>query len=102
MGKNQHVTPHPDGGWQVKGSCNSRAMVSDNNHIEPTKHESKKEITIIVNARPKTIEDRTLTFEEIVIMAFDAYDPNPDVIYVITYSDKHGNSSYEMSKGQTV
>ena len=19
MGKNQHVTPHPDGGWQVKG-----------------------------------------------------------------------------------
>lgn len=25
MGKNQHVTPHPDGGWQVKGSGNSRA-----------------------------------------------------------------------------
>lgn len=25
MGKNQHVTPHPDGGWQVKGSGSSRA-----------------------------------------------------------------------------
>lgn len=25
MGKNQHVTPHPDGGWQVKGENNSRA-----------------------------------------------------------------------------
>ena len=25
MGKNQHVTPHPDGGWQVKGAGNSRA-----------------------------------------------------------------------------
>lgn len=25
MGKNQHVTPHPDGGWQVKGQGNSRA-----------------------------------------------------------------------------
>lgn len=24
-GKNQHVTPHPDGGWQVKGEGNSRA-----------------------------------------------------------------------------
>lgn len=24
MGKNQHVTPHPDG-WQVKGAGNSRA-----------------------------------------------------------------------------
>ena len=27
MGKNQHVTPHPDGGWQVKGAVNSRATV---------------------------------------------------------------------------
>ena len=25
MGKNQHVTKHPDGGWQVKGAGNSRA-----------------------------------------------------------------------------
>lgn len=23
--KNQHVTPHPDGGWQVKGAGNTRA-----------------------------------------------------------------------------
>ena len=27
MGKNQHVTPHPDGGWQVKGEENERATV---------------------------------------------------------------------------
>lgn len=27
MGKNQHVTPHPNGGWQVKGAGNSRATV---------------------------------------------------------------------------
>lgn len=25
MGRNQHVTRHPDGGWQVKGAGNSRA-----------------------------------------------------------------------------
>ncbi|WP_027309317.1 DUF2188 domain-containing protein [Caloramator sp. ALD01] len=25
MGKNQHVTPHPDGGWQVKGEGNNKA-----------------------------------------------------------------------------
>lgn len=24
---NQHVTPHPDGGWQVKGEGNSKATV---------------------------------------------------------------------------
>ena len=27
MGKNQHVTPHPGGGWQVKGEGNTRATV---------------------------------------------------------------------------
>ena len=27
MKKDQHVTPHPSGGWQVKGSGNERATV---------------------------------------------------------------------------
>ena len=27
MGKNQHVTPDPAGGWQVKGEGNSKATV---------------------------------------------------------------------------
>ena len=27
MSKNQHVAPHPNGGWQVKGEGNSRATV---------------------------------------------------------------------------
>ena len=27
MGKNQHVTRHPSGGWQVKGEGNSHATV---------------------------------------------------------------------------
>lgn len=27
MIKSQHVTPHPGGGWQVKGAGNSRATV---------------------------------------------------------------------------
>ena len=27
MGKNQHVTPHKEGGWQVKGENNKRATV---------------------------------------------------------------------------
>lgn len=27
MGKNQHITPYPLGGWQVKGAGNSKATV---------------------------------------------------------------------------
>ena len=34
MGKNQHVTPHPDGGWQVKGEGNSRATVRTDTQAE--------------------------------------------------------------------
>ena len=30
MGKNQHVTPHPAGGWQVKGEGNRKATVRTN------------------------------------------------------------------------
>ena len=34
MGKDQHVTPHPNGGWQVKGAGNSRATVRTNTQRE--------------------------------------------------------------------
>lgn len=34
MGKNQHVTPHPNGGWQVKGAGNSRATVRTNTQTQ--------------------------------------------------------------------
>lgn len=34
MAKNQHVTPHPEGGWQVKGSGNSKATVRTNTQSE--------------------------------------------------------------------
>jgi hypothetical protein len=32
--KNQHVTPHPNGGWQVKGAGNERATVRTNTQAE--------------------------------------------------------------------
>lgn len=28
MGKNQHVTPNPNGGWNVKGAGNSKSTVN--------------------------------------------------------------------------
>ena len=33
-GKNQHVTPHPKGGWQVKGAGNTKATVRTSTHKE--------------------------------------------------------------------
>ena len=34
MGKNQHVTPHHQGGWQVKGAGNQRATVRTETQAE--------------------------------------------------------------------
>jgi uncharacterized protein YdaT len=34
MGKNQHVTKHPGGGWQIKGEGNQRATVITNTQRE--------------------------------------------------------------------
>lgn len=34
MGKNQHVTPHPNGGWQVKGVGNSKATTRTSTQSE--------------------------------------------------------------------
>ncbi|OMP68711.1 hypothetical protein BTO28_01290 [Domibacillus epiphyticus] len=32
--KNQHVTPHPSGGWQIKGAGNSRATLKTATQLE--------------------------------------------------------------------
>ena len=37
MAKNQHVTPHKGGGWQVKGAGNSKATVVTNTQKEAIK-----------------------------------------------------------------
>lgn len=34
MKKNQHVTPHKDGGWQVKGAGNTKATKVTKTQIE--------------------------------------------------------------------
>lgn len=34
MGKNQHVTPHTDGGWQVIGAGNSNATLKTDTQAE--------------------------------------------------------------------
>jgi len=36
MSKNQHVTPHVDGGWQVKGAGNSKATKRTETQSEAT------------------------------------------------------------------
>jgi hypothetical protein len=57
-------------------------------------------ITLIVNGRPKHWEEKKITFEQVVVLAFGTYDPNPNKVYTVTY-DKgpHQNPEGSMVKG---
>lgn len=44
-----------------------------------------KEITIIVNARRKTVTKKHLTFDEVVALAFDPVPTGPNIMFTITY-----------------
>lgn len=60
-------------------------------------------ITLIVNGRPKPWSEQSITFEQLVVLAFGSYDPNPNKIYTVTY-DKgpHENPEGTMVKGDKV
>lgn len=61
-GKNQHVTPHPDGGWQVKGAGNQRATVRTETQKEA--YEIAREIAknqgseVIIHGRDGKIREK--------------------------------------------
>lgn len=61
-------------------------------------HEHEKEITIIVNARPKKVTTHALSFEQIVALAFNPVPPN--AFFTVTYS--RGDKSGSLLAGQTV
>lgn len=60
-------------------------------------------ITLIVNGRPKLWTEKTITFEQVIVLAFGTFDPNPAKVYTVTY-DKgpHENSEGAMVKGDIV
>lgn len=43
------------------------------------------EVTLIVNAREKIWKETTISFEQVVVLAFGTYDNNPDKGYTVTY-----------------
>ena len=60
-------------------------------------------VTLIVNGRPKEWTEKTITFEQVIVLASGAYDPNPNKVYTVTY-DKgpHENREGSMVKGDRV
>ena len=60
-------------------------------------------IRIIVNGREKEWAEKTITFEQVVILAFGTYDNNPYKVYTVTYDrGPHQNPAGSMVKGDQV
>jgi hypothetical protein len=58
---------------------------------------------LIVNGREKPWVEKTITFQQVVILAFGNYDDNPNKVYTVTY-DKgpRQNKEGSMVKGEMV
>ncbi|MBI4220652.1 MAG: multiubiquitin domain-containing protein [Chloroflexi bacterium] len=64
---------------------------------------NNKAITIIVNGRQKTVDDKELTFAEIVALAFDNPPSGPNIVFTVTYRRGQGNKPEgTMVDGETV
>lgn len=59
--------------------------------------------TLFVNARPHKWNKVLITFEEVVALAFNSYDPNPSIAYTVSYFDgPKGFSEGELTKGHSI
>jgi hypothetical protein len=63
-----------------------------------------KSITVIVNAQEKTVPGDTLSFEELVSLAYDGNPPSgPNWSFTVTYRRGHGNKPEgSLVEGETV
>lgn len=65
----------------------------------------KKQVkfTIVVNGRQKHWIESTISFEQVIVLAFGVYDPNPDKVYTVTYDmGPHENKEGSMVRGTKV
>lgn len=46
----------------------------------------KPEVGIIVNGREYPEDEKSITFEEVIVLAFGTYNSNPDAAYTVSYS----------------
>jgi hypothetical protein len=65
--------------------------------------EKNNNVTLIVNGRPKPWTEKKITFEQVVVLAFGTYDPNPAKVYTVTYDrGPSQNPEGSMVKGDVV
>lgn len=90
--------------WEDEPIPNDKQVNLARPEIEHFYSKSKNfSISLIVNGRPKVWTEKTITFEQVVLLAFGSYDPNPAKIYTVTYDrGPRQNEEGSMVKGDKV
>ncbi len=65
-------------------------------------HDKAHEVTIIVNGRERTVEEKEVSFEEAVELAFTSPPTGDNVVITVAYRKAAGNRSGDLLPGQSV
>ena len=58
---------------------------------------------LIVNARQKDWNDKIISFEQVIVLAFGTYNANPNTVFTVTYDrGPHENPEGSMVRGEKV
>lgn len=64
---------------------------------------SRKDVVIYVNTRPHEVDGKTISYEEVVALAFPGRPPGPEEEYLVSYSrGAHGNGTGTLLPGESV
>jgi hypothetical protein len=62
----------------------------------------EKVITIIVNGRIKEVEEKKISYQQIINLAFDEIVQSPNVVYTVKYSKGKHEDKGSMVEGDTI
>jgi hypothetical protein len=65
-------------------------------------HGKAHQVTIVVNGRPRTVEEKDVSFEEAVELAYPGAPTGPNIVYTVAYRKAAGNRSGDLVAGESV
>ena len=67
-----------------------------------SKTDRKHEVTIVVNGRQRTVDEKEISFDEVVELAFDNPPSGDNVVFTVTYRRAEGNKSGTLEEGSEI
>lgn len=75
--------------------------MSTEHAAQQAEHGKAHEVTIIVNGRKRTVEDKDVSYDEAVELAFPGSPTGPNMVYTVAYRKAAGNRSGDLLPGQS-